>query len=81
MQTEEIEVNGKTYTIKEIKYKDITKLSDIPKEEASKILMQSSTDMTEEEYNNLSMKDGVILQKTINKINGIEEDFQTPLPQ
>lgn len=81
MQTEEIEINGKTYTVKEIKYKEVTKLSDIPKEEASKILMQLSIDMTDEEYDNLSMRDGIRLQKAINKINGLEEDFQTPLTQ
>ena len=81
MQEENVELENKTYTVKEIKYKDVTKLSDISKEEASKKLMQLSTGMTDEEYDNLSMRDGVKLQKVINKFNGLEEDFQTPLTQ
>ena len=78
MQTEEVEVNGKTYTVKEIKYKDVAKLSDVSQEEASKILMQSSTGLTDEEYDNLSMREGVAIMKVVNKINGLETDFQIP---
>ncbi len=81
MQTEEVEVSGKKYTVKEIKYKDVTKLSDVSKEEASKVLMQLSIDITDEEYDSLSMRDGIKLQKVINKVNGLDEDFQTPLTQ
>ncbi len=81
MQEENVELENKTYTVKEIKYKDVTKLSDISKEEASKKLMQLSTGMTDEEYDNLSMRGGIKIQKVINKINGLEEDFQTPLTQ
>ena len=43
--------------------------------------MQLSTGMTDEEYDNLSMRGGIKIQKVINKINGLEEDFQTPLTQ
>ena len=81
MQTEEIEVNGKTYTVSEIKYKDVTKLSDIPKEESSQKMMELSTGITDEEYDNLSMKDGIKIQKVINKLNGFDDDFQAPLTQ
>ena len=81
MQTEEVEISGKKYSVKEIKYKDVTKLSDITKEEASKQLIILSTDMTEEEYENLSMRDGIKIQKVINKLNGLAEDFQQPLTQ
>jgi len=36
-----------------------------------------SCDMTDEEYDNLSMKEGIALQKVINKLNGLD-DFQVP---
>ncbi len=78
---EKVKIEEKEYTVKEIKYKEVTKLSDIPKEEASKILMQLSTGMTDEEYDNLSIKEGIKLQKVINKLNGLEEDFRQPLTQ
>lgn len=81
MQTEEVKIGEKTYVVNEIKYKDVIKLTDIPKEEASKTLIQLSIDMSDEEYDNLSMRDGIKLQKVINKLNGLEEDFQTPLTQ
>jgi len=73
----EIEVNGKTYTIKEIKYKDVTSLNDITKEQAAKKVIILATEMTEEEYENLSMKDGIKLQNLINEMNGLK-DFQKP---
>jgi len=79
METE-IQANGKTFVAKEIKYKDIAKLGDVPKEDAAKKMMQLSTGMTDEEYDELSMKDGIAVQKVINELNGIStEDFQTPL--
>ena len=79
MQTEEVKIGEKTYIVKEIKFKDVTKLTNVSQEEASKILMKSSTDMTDEEYDNLSMKDGIKIMKIVNKLNGLEErDFQIP---
>jgi len=73
-----IEINGKTYTVKEIKYKDVAKLSEVSKEEAAKQMIMLSVDMSEEEYENLSMKDGIKLQNEVNELNGLS-DFQKPL--
>lgn len=74
MQT--IEISGKSYTVKELKYKDIAVVSDLPKPEVAKSLMMNSTGMTEEEYNEISMKDGVKLMKLVNDLNGMSEtDF------
>jgi len=74
----EIEANGKTYTVKEIKYKDVARLSEVSKEIAAKQMIMLSTDMSEEEYENLSMKDGIKLQQEVNELNGLS-DFQQPL--
>ncbi len=77
MKTKEIEVNDKKFVIQEIKYKELTSFADLEKGEAAKKIMLVSTGMTEEEYDNLSVKEGVILQKEINELNGLE-DFQNP---
>lgn len=77
MKTKEIEVNDKKFTITEIKYKDLTSFADLEKGEAAKKIMLVSTGMTEEEYDSLSVKEGVILQKEINELNGLD-DFQNP---
>lgn len=74
-----ITINDKEYTIKEIKYKDLVTIGDIPKEEASKKLMELSASIDSETYENLSMRDGIVIQKAINDINGLTEDFQKPL--
>lgn len=71
-----IEIGEKSYTIKELKYKDITAVVDMEKSEAAKILLINSTGITDEEYNELSMKDGIALMKAVNELNGLEEDFQ-----
>ena len=56
----EVEVNGKNYTIKEVKYKDVVKLSDMSQEVMAETLLTLSTGITKEEYEELSMKEGSI---------------------
>ncbi len=70
---------NKEYEIKELKYKDLAGLADFSKQDAARQMIILSTGMTEDEYDNLSLKDGVNLQNSINKLNGLEEDFQKPL--
>ena len=77
MNTKEIEVNGKKFTISEIKYRELTLFADLEKGEAAKKLMLVSTGMTEEDYDNLSIKEGIFVQKEINELNGLD-DFQNP---
>jgi len=74
---EKIKVGEKEYTIKELKYKDVASMKDLSQEDAAKKLLMLSCDMTDEEYDNLSMKEGIALQKVINKLNGLD-DFQVP---
>lgn len=74
---EKIKVGEKEYTIKELKYKDVASMKDLSQGDAAKKLLMLSCDMTDEEYDNLSMKEGIALQKVINKLNGLD-DFQVP---
>ena len=71
--------NNKKVVVKEIKFKDSfskeTK-DKIEKEGYQKTMLQLSTGLSDEEYNNLSQKDGLKLWKTYFVIN--EEDFQNP---
>ena len=72
--------NEKEYIVKEVKYKDIVAKASVNKEESAKVLLQSSTGLTDEEYDNLSMRDGIILQKAVNEVNGLDEDFLQAAP-
>jgi len=82
MQMEEVKIGDKTYTVNEVKFKELAKMSNIPKEEVPKKMMMLSTDITEEEYDNLSMRDGLKIQVLVNEINGFdEESFPKPLDQ
>ena len=77
MKEEQVVVGDKTYNVKEVKYKDVAALGEIDKSEAAKQMMVLSTGMTEEEYNELSMSDGIKLTNAINKLNGIDKlDFR-----
>ena len=78
MEQKEVEVNGKKFIIKELKYKDLAGLGEISQEESVKKSMMLSTNMTEEQYDELSVKEGVELQQAINEMNGLQ-DFQKPL--
>jgi hypothetical protein len=67
--------NGLVVTVKEVKYNDFAKKISEDKDNTAKILFLMATDISEEDYNQLSIKDGYKLQKIINEINGLDENF------
>ena len=77
MKEEIVKIDEKTFTVRELKYKELTSFSDLEKEEAAKKILLVSTGMTEEEYENLSVKEGIQIQQVINELNGLG-DFQNP---
>jgi hypothetical protein len=77
MKTEKLKIGEREYIITELKYKDVAQLQDLEKSEAAKKMMLLSTNITEEEYNELGMADGIKLMKIANKLNDIDtENFQ-----
>lgn len=81
MKEKTIEIDGKSYTIKELKYKDIAAVADLKKSEVAKILLIKATGISDEEYEELGMKDGISLMSAVNEVNGLtEEDFQKATP-
>ena len=74
-----VTIGDRDFNLKELKYKVIASLADLSKEESAKKLMVLSTDMSDEDYDNLSLKEGITLQKEINELNGLGEDFQKHL--
>jgi len=77
MKKQTLKIEDKEYTISELKYKDVAELQDLSKSESAKRLLQLSTGITDEEYDNIGMSAGIELMKEVNKINNIE-NFQTP---
>ena len=77
MKTKQVEIEGRKFIISELKYKEMTSFSDLEKNEAAKQIMLISTKMTSEEYDELSVKEGIAIQKEINELNGLN-DFQQP---
>jgi len=76
MKEKTIEIDGKSYTIKELKYKDIAAVADLSKSEVAKSLLINATGLTSEEYEELSMKVGIKLMSEVNSFNGLtEKDF------
>lgn len=80
MKEKKIVVNDREYTIKELKYKDMAEIADLDKTQIARKMIILSTDMKEEDYDELTMSDGVKLQQEINELNNLT-DFQNPLPQ
>lgn len=78
-----VKTKDKEYEIAEVKYKDLVgqeNIADANPADHAKHLMKLATKITDEEYDNLSMKDGLALQNAINQINGLG-DFQKPLKE
>jgi hypothetical protein len=71
--------NNKEYIVKEVKYKDLVGQGKMDEAFAAKKLLQLSTSITDEDYENLSMKDGIMLTQVVNRVNGLSTmDFQVP---
>ena len=80
MKTEKLEIDGKEYNISELKYKDVAELADLSKSDSAKKLMQLSTGITDEEYDNLGMGTGIDIMNAVNKLNNIDtENFPAPV--
>ena len=77
MKEKEIVINEKTYKVRELKYVDTVSLQDMEKAEMARHMLKHSINLTDEEIDELSFKEGLELQKVINEINGL--DFQEPV--
>lgn len=77
----QLKIGDRVFNIRELLYKDLAELGDIEKKEMVKKLLFLSTDITEDEYNTLSIKNGIALQKAVNELNGLDkvESFQNPV--
>lgn len=79
----EKEINGKKYQIKEVSYLQGIEIEETKQNEgiksAAKKFFKFSTELSDEEIENLSMKDGLALQKAMNEINDL--DFQEPVKE
>lgn len=76
LKTTIVKIDDEEITIKEVLYKQIMQFSS-EKSEAAKQLITLSTDMSDEQFDELSMRKGLILTKAINKLNGLDsKDFQ-----
>ena len=58
----------------------VARASSGSKEDTAKFLIKASAGLTDEEYENLSMKDGIIIQKAVNEVNGLDADFLQKTP-
>ena len=82
MKKETLEIEGKEYTVSELKYKDVAALADLSKSDSAKQLMQLSTGISDEEYSELGMSSGMDIMKVVNKLNNIDtENFPAPVPK
>lgn len=77
MKEEKIKLDDKEYIVKEIKYKDLAGMGEVSQTEAAKKMMQLAVEISDEEYEELSMSAGIKIQKIINELNGLA-DFQEP---
>jgi len=82
MKKETVEINGTTFTVSELKYKDVAELQDLSKSDSAKKLLQLSTGISDEAYDELGMSDGMEIMKVVNKLNNIDtESFPVPVQQ
>ena len=74
-----VKVRDKEYTVKELKYIQLIELDGLPKPEVARKMLKDSLDMTDEEVDSLTLKEGLELDKVIREVNDLNSlDFQKP---
>lgn len=71
----EIQVNGRTFRIRELFAVELDDIDWADKKVALKKQVILSTDITSEDYDKLTVKERMVIIKTINEVNGLA-DFQ-----
>lgn len=68
----EVKIKEKTYIIKEVKFKDVyskgENVTDLPRR-----LVLLSSGISEEEFDNLNVGDGIRLLTVVNEVNGLND--------
>ena len=72
----EVELSIRKFTVRNIRFMDMACTDTANKDAATRRTLQLGSDLTDEEINNLSVKDGIKLTKAINELNGFTEAFQ-----
>ena len=66
----EIQVDGKSYKIRELLFVEIINIPADNKQEASKKMIQLATGISDDDFQKLTVKEGLKLMETINEMNG-----------
>lgn len=77
METKEVFVGSKNFTVRELLAREADGIDWTNSKEALKKQIVISTGITEDEYDNLTIKERLTLVNAINDINGLK-DFQAP---
>ena len=73
----ELEISNKKFTLKELSYLDIVfEMPKITNAKERHIKMLELSGIKLEDINNLTAKEGAIIMKGINELNGFNQDFQ-----
>jgi len=82
----EIDINGKKIIVKEISYLNSIEIADLRESTSLKAAiskqMELATELSVEEIEKLTIREGAVLQKAINEINASDVlDFQEPVEE
>ena len=75
----EVEVKGKKFLLKELKYLDVVELGGLTDRRKHALKLLELSGIKEDEANNLTTNEGLEIIKAINELNGSDSDFQQAL--
>ena len=76
MDTKQITVGVKSFTIRELKAVELDDIDFTDRKLSVKKQVQLSTGISDDDYSNLSVKERLTIIKVINELNGFNENFQ-----
>lgn len=73
MKTKEVTINGKTFVVRTLMYAESKQLRGLDVETVEKKIYELAAGVTEEQYNQLTLQEGITLGNAINELNGLAE--------
>lgn len=74
-----VTVGEREYTLKEIPYVEAVNIDPNDREKTVRKLLELSAGLSDEDIDKLTLREGIELQKHINELNGLTEDFTEPI--
>ena len=78
MKKQEVKVDDRVFIVRELLAREYDMIDYTDRKQGLREEIKTMTGMSDTEYNELTFKERLAIQKACNSINGVGQDFQNP---